>query len=160
MSDYTGTIVAQAATRPAVRKHEYAITALLSVLFVSHLAIAFTHDHRALDFWYVALFFVCMAYAVGLSFESWTRVSRFRLSRNHPLLDKILSIANVVLPFLYIFFGLIPLIASSLLMSYSYHTSPDRPEQRTADHFRKRFYYFLLNSIFLSLIQLSTGVLV
>ena len=159
MPQYSGTIVDQVLARPAVRKHEYIVTILFFALFVISLMSPPATSMLGVGF-HTMYIFTCLAYAISLSFEAWTRTSRFRLSRNYPMIDNILSGANVILPFLYLPFGPLPLIISGLLMSYSYIVSPDRAENRTENHFGKRFYYFLMNSIFLSLISLSTGVLV
>lgn len=87
--------------------------------------------------WFGFLQLISLYYAINLSFDSWARFSRYRVSQNFPKLDVALSIAGVILPFLYLLWDIPALIAACLLMAYSYYVSPDPSEKEIKPYKQK-----------------------
>lgn len=74
-------------------------------------------------FCYLSLMAFHLHMCMSLTFDGFTRFSRYGLSHNHPILDKTLSIFMII----GCFAGLSPLIL--FLNAYSLWASPDKPQE-------------------------------
>jgi multisubunit Na+/H+ antiporter MnhC subunit len=82
-------------------------------------------------------------FCIGLTFDGFTRFSRYRLSQKHPVLDKIISISFII----FCFVGFSPI--ALLMESYSFLVSPDEPEVQKRPIYNRPFIKPLLQAVIL-----------
>jgi hypothetical protein len=91
----------------------------------------------------VGLFLFHLHFCIGLTFDGFTRFSRYRLSQKHPVLDKIISISFII----FCFVGFSPI--ALLMESYSFLVSPDEPEVQKRPIYNRPFIKPLLQAVIL-----------
>lgn len=91
----------------------------------------------------IGLFLFHLHFCIGLTFDGFTRFSRYKLSQKHPILDKIVSTSFII----FCFMGFSPI--ALLMESYSLLVSPDEEDVQKRPLYNRPFIKPLIQSIIL-----------
>ncbi len=131
--------------------------ALLFTLFIGIISY-FLADHLSNYKYDISLMWVLLitpitlGLAIALSFDSFHHYSQYGLSHNHPILNHVVSIVAIILPFGVLIWGFYPVLASLALNGYSKYRSPDTKHEKTLPIYKRKFIVDCINFILLACI--------
>ena len=100
--------------------------------------------------WTVIFALVVFGSSVGLSFDGFMRISRYRMSRYHRFLNSAVSLAGALIPFAVIIVGPYATLMAYVIMAYSYYISPrDMATVMHRKFYQRKYFAYLVNAVLL-----------
>lgn len=84
--------------------------------------------------------------AICLSFEGFTRWSRYKLSHNYRKLNFSLSLAGAIMPYFVLLLGNVAVILSYCIIGFSYLRSPDCISDNATKFYKAVYFPYFLNA--------------
>jgi len=101
--------------------------------------------------WTAIFVLVIFGSSIGLTFDGFMRFSRYRMSRDHRVLNMVLSFFGAFMPFFALLIGPLATILSYLILAYSYYISPRNPATvRERRFYQRKYFAYLVNAGLLS----------